>query len=69
MSFGVEGMEPIEGTEAELCAVLDGYPELMVVDLYLGEKAAGSDLHPVLLRYVAKRFVDGFEEGRLPMDV
>ncbi len=64
MSFGVEGMEPIEGTEDELCATLDTYPELMVLELFQDEKEAGSDLHPVLLRYVARRFVDGFEEGR-----
>lgn len=63
LTFGVEGMEPIEGTEDELCAILDHYDELFVVDLFRVEKAAGSEVAQVLLRYVARRFVDRFEDG------
>jgi hypothetical protein len=63
LSFGTEGMDPIEGTEDELCAILDDYPELMVLELFQAEKRAGGEVASVLLRYVARRFVDGFEDG------
>jgi hypothetical protein len=62
LSHGVEGVGAIEGTAAELQALLDGYPVTITLEVLAMEKIAASDVYPVLLRYSARRLVDHLED-------
>lgn len=60
LSYGNDAGK-IQGTAEELCALLDGYPDLVVLEVVGLEKIAGSEVYPVLVRYAARRMVKGLE--------
>ena len=63
LTYGVELAGPIEGTKEELCAILDGYPDALVLEVLVFEKMARSEVYSVLLPYCARRMVEGFDGG------
>lgn len=64
LSFGVDGMEPITGTEDELLSLLDNYPLSVIEEVFWSEAALKSDAYPVLRRYFAKRAVSYLVRGK-----
>lgn len=67
LSFGVEGQEPIKGTEGEIIAILETYPLGVINEVFLSEapfRAENPELYLVLKRYVARRWVEYHVDGR-----
>lgn len=61
LTHGTELAGPLEGTKEELWAILDGYPDAVVIEVLALEKMAGSEVYSVLLPYAARRMVRGFD--------
>lgn len=58
LSYGIETLTPLNGTEEELLALLETYPLTVVFDVLIFEKLAGGAFYLPLKRYAARRAVE-----------
>lgn len=58
LSYGIETLTPLSGTEEELLALLATYPLTVVFDVLIFEKLAEGAFYIPLKRYAARRAVE-----------